>query len=227
VKKLLLVAALALVGVAVYAQDVRIGVGATFSPETQQENYTDVSGDPVAGTEEDSFVSFRAIFDAKYVLASVGFATWVADQTNIKIDSVNIPTNVTADWTYIPINLLLKLPFEIGRGSTIFPLLGIEYDINLTYTQTATFGNATQTTTKDSLSSDDSQGLNHLYVKAGIGADFAVGNNVFLRPEILFAYKIPNASDQDEINNLQDDGATSITLSTYKFDFGLSILFGL
>ena len=75
------------------------------------------------------------------------------------------------------------LPFALGPVS-LFPLLGIEYDLNL-YLK-----DADGTDLKAGLTDQEKADLNQFWFKAGAGADFVVYKGLYVRPLVLMGFKL-------------------------------------
>jgi opacity protein-like surface antigen len=133
-----------------------------------------------------------AFFDATYAELSFGFYSGggtskmttegffgdSTDETDISVTSLNI-------------GLLGKYPFRLGNKLSIFPLLGIDYQIVIALKQDG----------------DDYEGLDGddggpgdfsaLWFKLGGGLDFAVTEKLYLRGEALYGIRLANTGEGD------------------------------
>jgi len=96
-------------------------------------------------------------------------------------------------FTQLNISLMLRYPFQIAERLQIFPMLGVDWQIGL--------GDF------DDRLREDFQGIanlgyemptlgqfwNSLWIRAGVGADFTLHNNLFLRTELLYGLKLPSS----------------------------------
>ncbi|GHV23172.1 hypothetical protein FACS189494_10920 [Spirochaetia bacterium] len=89
------------------------------------------------------------------------------------------------------LSLLCKYPFYFGNIA-LFPLLGFEYKIVLS--QSLDGAQLSDSYYKDVLLCTKSD-FNTLAVHFGLGADFAIASKIFLRAELLWGFRTPNADD--------------------------------
>jgi len=97
--------------------------------------------------------------------------------------------NYDVNSTFVDFAAYLKIPFAYGPF-TVFPLIGAEYDLNLTETDSS------GTNLKSSLTAQEQQDLNQLWIEGGAGFDFKVGG-AYIRPEGLLGIKVQNATDSN------------------------------
>jgi len=115
-----------------------------------------------------------AFVDATYAQLSLGYTMAFGGTTNI-YGSAYGTTTVDAtvpfdfDTTYLAFTALAKYPFKVGR-TTLFPLVGVEYDLDLTYT------NSSGSNLKSSLASP--QDANQLWIRAGGGSISLSGDSI-------------------------------------------------
>jgi hypothetical protein len=135
-------------------------------------------------------------FDATYVEAGVALVFNRVSQTvaipNLPSVSPTLNGEETHDFLFTQINLslLLKYPFAVAEKLTIFPLAGIDgqiavadYDENMQkdFQKIANMGYDMP---------NIGEFWNCLWVKAGVGADFALADSLALRGEVLYGVKI-------------------------------------
>jgi hypothetical protein len=223
-RKLLLALAVASMSTAAFSLDLAfldkyVGVGIRASPYFE-----------TAKAELDSSKSFKtyrtvlygacAYFDATYVQVSVGLdwasansATRVVDELSIfggGSDKVTSPS-ITRD--YLSFGLLLKYPFDM-TGFYVFPILGLEYDLNLVYKD------ASGNDLKADMDKDEVADLNMLWIKAGVGLDIPIAKRIYLRPEVLGSYKLRSKLEKDWIAEEESAGMDSASYTTIKVDIG-------
>jgi hypothetical protein len=179
------------------------------------------------GTEESKSVGKTtlmggfAYFDAKYAQLSLGIcrsssiiAKKTTDDLGVMGGSVD---EVFSDYpakTYLSLGLLGKYPIQM-TGFALFPILGFEYDLNVAYKDSE--GNDL----KEGLSGAEKSSLNQFWIKAGLGLDIPVTLKTYIRPEVLFGYKLHSKLERDQIDAYESDGAESASIAAIKVDFCL------
>ena len=130
-----------------------------------------------------------AFFDATYAEASFGFAGGFA-----RIMSEGSPNR---DMSVLQLNLSLlgKYPFELTEKFTLFPLLGIGYQITLSVKD------------DDGNKMEPASDLNALWFKLGVGGDYSFTDNIYLRFSALFGIRTKTQVEKDMID---DYGADSV-----------------
>jgi hypothetical protein len=204
-KKSLIFAMLFAIGLAAAlpAQDFSLsaGVGGLYS--TQFDGGYSSSGGyihyPVSGAGGFLF------FDASYIEASAGvfFGT-------MKYDAHALIFSLSGDFgslTSVNIGALGKYPIELG-SVVLFPLLGLEYDVNIVAKDT----NGDPVKDKD----DKANALQFsaLWFKGGIGADFGITDSIYIRGQVLYGARLENQYEKDSI-----DAGSNLT---YAMAHGLS-----
>ena len=132
-------------------------------------------------------------FDATYAEAFAGYfaggGKWASD--NAKPEH---PLPEDAQRASLNIGAFGKYPIDLG-SVTVFPLLGLEYDMVISAKLNLANG--------DDYVFDGSNGhyaasaLSALWVKFGGGADFALGQTLYLRGELLYGVRMPNAYENE------------------------------
>jgi hypothetical protein len=102
-------------------------------------------------------------------------------------------------------------------GFLIFPILGFEYDLNLSYKD------ADGNDLKAGMTNDQKANLNMLWIKGGLGLDIPIAGEIYLRPEVLASYKLRSKSDTNAIDTYTADGAEDVSVTTVKVDIGLLV----
>jgi opacity protein-like surface antigen len=131
-------------------------------------------------------------FDATYAELNAAFIINRANQTLDSPDELVDPANKEQRFTFYQLNLslLLKYPFSLGERWSLFPLLGIDGQIGLGdfdselkkgFQKTKGFGYEVPNL---------GEFWNSLWVKLGIGADFRLSKNLFIRGEALYGLKL-------------------------------------
>jgi len=131
----------------------------------------------------------------------------------------NVPTTaITIKKTYIPIELMFKVPIDL-KILVISPMFGAGY----VYTLTCTDKDGNVIPKGNTLASAQDYWL----AKLGVGVDIPLGNTLYIRGQLIGAYAI--YSYNDFINNLawiaayQGVGATDVTLQRLKVNLSVGI----
>jgi opacity protein-like surface antigen len=131
-------------------------------------------------------------------------AAFIINRTSQTLDSpdeVVDPSNKEQNFTFYQLNLslLLKYPFTLGKNANwrLFPLVGVDGQIGLGdfdpelkkgFKKTKGFG-------YDVPNLGDF--WNSLWIKAGVGADYFLTTNLFLRGEVLYGVKLNSAYETE------------------------------
>ena len=168
-----------------YMETARVASGADYSTREFQTMHYGVFG----------------YVDATYVEASAGIG-WSSGITSLHIvdgldvfgESVDVVYSGSDAMTYLSLGLLFKYPFDM-TDFYVFPILGVEYDLNLGYKDGE--GNDL----KADMSAEERANLDMLWLKAGCGLDIPIAGRLYLRPEALVAYKVISKLDQDWVDD--------------------------
>jgi opacity protein-like surface antigen len=189
-KKLLALLVVLLLATGAFAQDINISAGATVNYIFWDAGALDAA--PPNDVEENwSFISIGAFVDVTYAMFSVSYAFSLGGPNVIlSVDGTKDDAASEANTTnaekyaagYLVITALGKYPIDVG-GVTIFPMLGVEYQLNLSLTDD---GNDQ----KDGFTDDQNASLNDFYILGGLGADFNVAENIYIRAMVLYAYNL-------------------------------------
>jgi hypothetical protein len=135
-----------------------------------------------------------AYFDATYAEVSVGFFVGGGDMKGGGSDK---PWTLSA----LKLGLLGKYPIALSDALTLFPALGIEYDVVLS-------------AKIDGTKVDDVDGMDMksgdfsaLWIKAGAGLDVQLTEKLYFRGEALFGIRLSNKFEKDMID---DKGADAV-----------------
>ena len=101
------------------------------------------------------------------------------------------------------IGLLGKYPFAIDDNLTVFPLLGIDYQIVLS------FKDEDGDEHKDFDNNEAPGDFSALWFKFGGGADYSLTGNIFLRAQALYGLRIPNKFENDMVDLFKELGSLS------------------
>jgi hypothetical protein len=173
-----------------------VGIGGSWLPTFEQDLLT-FNGVSNSYSTDSSMFKCKAFVDAVYVEASFGFAANIRYYSTIDNgDSTSYSDGDVGTW--LTFCVMGKYPIQLG-GLAFFPLLGLEYDADLTYAKT---GGGTPAV---SAGSDYDQ----WWIKGGVGADIPLSEPVFLRPEVLLGYKFNSGLERDKIAADERNAAAS------------------
>lgn len=196
----------------VFAIGMSGGAGVSVSATSWNASYTS-SGQTF--TYKDAIVPFGAkvFFDATYVQVSAGYIM----ATKAKTSGTNVTTtSYDNKLGYLTLAALGKYPFKLGPV-TLFPLAGIEYDLNVSHPSADNFEGFI-------VPSPTASDYNQFWIKGGVGADIAVGGHFYVRPEALYGFKPLNSDEQTQVNNLKSIGYSNVSLRFGTID--VSVLVG-
>ena len=187
------------------------GGGGSFniSPVTFNGTYSAVTSLPV--TSEVSLTA-RQFFDATYVMVEVGYAI---NRGSTEPTAVSTSTAFAAVLTGFSVGASVKYPFELGPVA-IFPIAGVEYVRNLSYTDDK--GNDLKATL-----AGPSSALDELWLKAGAGIDVYLGP-IFLRPLVEAGFNPLSPGLSTTWTSTHATG--TLTIGTGSFVVQISLLVG-
>jgi hypothetical protein len=184
-----------------------------FSPMTFSGVYGIGTGNPPSGTvsQVTSQVSAASLqfFDATYVLFQLGL---LLDRGSTEPGAASTTNNFAATLTGLSLGVCAKYPFMLGPV-TIFPVVGVEYVLNLT------FADDKGDDLRAGLSSPGSS-LNELWLKGGLGMDVFLGD-LFVRPMVMGGFKPFGAAS---VSTTHPTGSLALSFSSYTID--VFVLFG-
>ena len=198
-KKVLIAVLLLGLAIGASALDMSAGAGAAPNFTSGTYNFPSLHGDISLHSTPVNFVAF---FDATYVQISAGYMFVNGGTATSSGTTLSMPVGGSA--SYLSFAAYVKYPFAFGSFS-VFPLLGIEYKLNLTYTD----GNGND---KSSLSSQQQADLNEIWFEAGAGADFSFGR-FYVRPEMFFGFKPLSTTDNNNVSSTSQTFGTPVTLT--------------
>jgi len=170
-------------GAALSAQvQMSVGVGGSFTSAFGGGGEMTVSGLSAGFEFPYSGGGFHAFFDATYFEASIGlfFGTLNMEGTGL----VSGTSGKIMDFDGLTLGLLGKFPIDLGF-LTLFPAVGIEYLL---------ISNG-KDDNGNSLSDPDE--FNHLWIKFGVGADFSITEQIFIRGTILYGIRLESSLESD------------------------------
>ena len=184
---------------------VSVGLGMGFELQNATENFNNGG---ISGTRslDSSLLNVGIAFDATYLVAKLQYAGQLGkskftNKTNGQSDQSN---DVDRQMSFLDLSVAGKYPINLAMGIAIFPLVGLEYDLNLS---------------ASNLGGQEKQSdLNDLYLLLGLGVDIHVTPTVYFRPEVNYGF------------NLTANPSNTASGSTYtgnKMTAGISVGYGL
>jgi hypothetical protein len=149
-----------------------------------------------ADGETNSMNSFGAFafFDANYVMVKVGvnFSTLEESYLNMKYEYAQ---------NYLALGVLGKFPIDLGV-LTLFPMLGIEYDLLLGYDRTLTIGSSSSTESISRGDLSDTKGVDLGDRRIVDEADINLTDSMYLRPTLLYGINLSKTEAEADIDGL-------------------------
>jgi len=207
-KNILLYILLLILPIAVFAADFSLSagggglIGYTFTRYTLEGKNTG-GGNVKSAQNMDRFnYGGFLFFDATYAVLSVMYQSGNSEYNENMILSDMSLTDGTGKGFETSINLSLmgKYPFKLNEKLSLFPMLGLEYQIALKQIRAPTGrGGIEYDRTKGSLIEDRDKNnkpypisaWNALWINIGGGGDFSLTNKLFLRGEFIFGFRLP------------------------------------
>ena len=156
--------------------------------------------------------------DLKYVELNLGLPLGFLNADATMSADPNFPATTFA----LNGGVYLKMPFAVTQTISIFPLLGIDYDLYLLAKRDddrdAVFP---VSTSKQNAKPIDA--LNALWFKAGIGMDSFLTENIFFRTEILYGVRLKNEMEKylfdqrSDVDWMIGNGGTFKIAAGYRF----------
>jgi hypothetical protein len=147
-------------------------------------------------------------FDAQYAEITLGVFS-ASGKARAKLAypfyrSVVRDDAVKTSYTGVNLGIAGKFPMEQGGGLTVFPLMGLDVQMFL----------AAEDKKKNPLKSlagvEEASGLNALWLRFGVGADYRVTDTIFVRFEVIYGIRLTNEVEdkstaflQSEVNRLK------------------------
>jgi hypothetical protein len=201
-----------------------VSVGASFSGGffISQMN-TSNSGLAVSSALRNTAFPFHAeaYIDMQYVQVGVGYRLSVGGHQWETVTSSGTTTTAidgdTGTKGYAAFSAYLKYPFTVGPYE-LLPLLGFEYDVN------AMDIDANGNDLRGSMSSQALDSENQFWVKAGIAAQLALAERVYLRAQFLMGWKFLSRAESDAVANARSAGFDA-TLFSLRPELGIALGF--
>jgi len=148
-------------------------------------------------------------FDATYGELAVTIQGGANNYNEVMVKNKAFAARTGDGWeTMLGFSLLGKYPFTITDRFSLFPLLGMEYQVALSERRRPSDGiiydrtNGLLEQTKDDKAFDLST-WNSFWIHVGAGTDFALPGNFFLRGELLYSFRLMTPYEQDGLEQLK------------------------
>jgi opacity protein-like surface antigen len=137
-----------------------------------------------------------AFLDAQYIEANLGFNFFTSSysESGVKYEETDDSFNF---------GLKLKYSFRITETVRIFPLIGFDYSI-LTEAKIKTSDGLSGYADRGDLVPSDA--LDRFYLNLGIGVDFFVSQNVYIRGEFNYTFLFNTETQKDTIAQIESMG---------------------
>jgi hypothetical protein len=213
-KKLLAISLLVPLATAAFALDLSARVGANVGAFSSSYRYEEWGWDSYTDLWTTTPFGFSTYFDATYGVAAIGFRAngntkyeWTRITGPITINDFSEDGNRSG---FLSLSLLGRYPFTLGPV-TLFPLLGIEYDLNLYYKD------ENGANLKAGFDAQQKADLNQFWFKFGVGSDISVYKGLYVRPLVLFGFKLLNSAEKTDLQDAQAN-ATVARYTDFVFE---------
>ena len=167
-------------------------------------------------TDSMNLLGINGFFDAEYVRAGVG-VNFLVGETTQKLENAGPLSGTQKDNKTSLINFRLsvlgKYPFTIAKIVKLYPLVGMEFDFNVS----AKYNGEDS---KKTLTDEQKNDLNHYYLVLGVGADITVVKNFFISPKATFGFDLRQNSEAKEAKKYTSNVKGG---NQMKLEFGLGI----
>ena len=210
-KKVMFIMLIIVLGGSLWARDFSVSagtggfVGGLFTRYDLEANGSSLKIN--AGQNQNQFNYGALLFvDATYgelgVFIQNGISRW---KQILDISGSSDPDKGDGWETMLSFSLLGKYPFHFGSRFSVFPLLGMEFQISLIQKRTVSDGDVYER--DDGLRERDKDGnayklsdWNSFFVEVGFGADFAIMKRIYLRGELLYAFRLMTSYEKKNLD---------------------------
>jgi hypothetical protein len=159
-------------------------VSGSFSSWSVDEN---VPGDLNRYNETQLSVGPYALFDLKYLEIGIGLSLGQLNADKTMSANPNFPARTLG----LRGSVYLKYPFTLSPMFSLFPLLGVDYDLYL-LAKKSDDRDAKFPVSSSNQNANAMEALNTLWFKTGIGLDTFFNDHFFIRTELLYGLRLPN-----------------------------------
>ena len=143
---------------------------------------------------------FYGFYDATYAMAKAGM--FIGGQAE---------RDTSVILTFFSLGLLGKYPIDLG-SFTLFPMVGFEYNLFMSAKMSAE-GESLKFSRSDM--GDDAPDM--LILQAGVGADFNITDNIYLRPSLLWGIDLSRNTGEKAIKTAGG------SVFKHKLDVGIAV----
>lgn len=204
-------------GTGIFADDISFGAGFSGAYSIYDQSVSN-SGGSLANVVSTFPIDVKAFVDFGFLELSLGYLMAFGGTNSVVLNgSFSANQHYGQSSSAVSISLLLKMPIPVG-SFTLFPLFGWEGDLNITQRDSTSGADL-----KPAMTDEQQSGLNEVWLKAGFGTDFPLGQ-FFLRAELLAGIKINSDYELQSMELFQSAGVNAYFLG---FTFDLNLLFGM
>jgi hypothetical protein len=226
-KKAIALVSACLLAASAFALDFNAGIGLNGGLETSTVKMA--LGTLMNTTTNQKYLDFgaQAVVGFDYAQLGLGYLVKKDNGTSTTLVSSLLGTNKTtntdptdANISFISIEALGKYPVNVG-GLRLIPMAGLEYDICVG--KKGSDGKAvdlSKTVNSDGKTVGASY-YNTLAAKLGVGAEFAVGEKILIRPQLLCSMGLYSAQNSDMKKAMESLG---MTYSSFGFTFTAGVV---
>jgi len=159
---------------------------------------------------------FLAFLDATYAEFSVIYQRGLNNYKEAAefSGSSGAPSSGRGENSFLGFSLLGKYPFHLNERLTIFPMLGVEYQISLNQNRTQPDGRLYDRT--DGIRERDKDGhafkqndWDSIWINLGCGLDFELPRNFFIRGELLYGFRLMTPYEKKNIDYMKAESGDS------------------
>ena len=157
-------------------------------------------------------------FDMKFMELNFGIPLgWLNGD-----DTTSADPNFPAQTLALNGGAYFKVPIALTQTVTLFPLLGIDYDLYV-MAKKDDDRDAKFPISTSNLNAKPSEALNTLWFKGGVGLDTFLNDNLFIRTELLYGFRLKNEMEKylydqrPDSNRMLGNGGTFKLAVGYRF----------
>lgn len=143
-----------------------------------------------------------AFLDATFATLGVGLVfnnvrqtVDIPDLSDTISPSLAGPETHNFRFTQLNLSLLLRYPFQPAERWSVFPMVGVDWQVALGDYDDRLRANFQDIANMGYDMPTLGEFWNSLWIRAGVGADFTIRDNLFLRTEMLYGFKLPSRYD--------------------------------
>jgi hypothetical protein len=232
-KKAIALLSACLLAASAFALDFNAGIGLNGGLESSTVKLSFLGG-LATQTAQTHQLDFGAQAVAGFDYAQIGFGYLVKkDNGSTTTTTSSIPGATVSDpvvvnptdanYSFISIEALGKYPVNVG-GLKLIPMGGLEYDICVGAKGADGKAVDLSKVTDFSGKTVGASYFNTLSAKLGVGAEFAVGEKIVIRPQLLCSMGLYSAQNSDAKKTYESAGTELVTYSSSGFTFTAGVV---